>query len=175
MFPVDIYITSMHNLHLLADLEEERSLMWPTEWYVSLPGIPAMVPVARQLARAALNGNPVSDDALLVITELVTNSVKYAAAGDATTRVTLGFVLRPGRLRIEVGDLGRADWVEHHQSGEREYGHGLDIVRAIADQAGHAPTATGHVSWAELCWSELPARRRSGPAHGRRLITTCHT
>jgi anti-sigma regulatory factor (Ser/Thr protein kinase) len=169
MFPIDTYITSMHNLHLLADLEEERSQMWPTEWYVSLPGIPAMVPVARRLARAALHGNPVSDDALLVITELVTNSVKYASAGGATTRVTLGFVLRPGRLRIEVGDLGRADWVERHQPGEREYGHGLDIVKAIADQAGHAPTAAGHLSWAELCWSELPPGCTSGTAHGRSL------
>lgn len=165
----------MYNLHLLADLEEERSLMWPTEWHVSLPGVPAMVPVARQLARTALNGNPVSEDALLVITELVTNSVKHAATGDANARVTLGFVLRPGRLRIEVGDLGRTDWVERQRGDELESGHGLDIVRAIADQTGHAPAPTGHVSWAELCWTapESPAATPHHPPRAQRPRRKC--
>lgn len=136
------------------------------DWRVSFPGVPAIVAVARQLARATHESSPRLDDIELVTSELVTNAIRHTPSGRAGSLLTLRIRGRAGWTRIEVGDLGSASWAEpagRAQTAEyEECGRGLLIVNALADRAGHESVAGGQVSWAEIHW-DAPAdtRRRT--------------
>jgi anti-sigma regulatory factor (Ser/Thr protein kinase) len=86
------------------------------------------------------------DDALLLISELVTNAVTHAAS---ECRVAISHL--DGGIRFEVHDLDRAhipvalplDITSHH-------GRGLLIVDRTADLWGSEPTHDGKVVWFEL-------------------------
>ena len=84
-----------------------------------------------------------TDDAVLVTSELVTNAVVHAAS---STR--LRATLHAGRLRLEVYD----DSVEPprpRDNSETAGGYGLQFVASLADDWGWSPTPTGKLVWAE--------------------------
>ncbi|WP_344495495.1 ATP-binding protein [Streptomyces enissocaesilis] len=107
-----------------------------------------------------------TDDALLVVTELLTNAVRY---GTPPWDVRMWLVCEDsGRryVRLEVHDAGagididrlRARW--RHPSGSlMNGGRGLFIVDTLASSWGDAPSGHGHTVWAEL---EGRPRRASG-------------
>ncbi|HMN98292.1 MAG TPA: ATP-binding protein [Miltoncostaeaceae bacterium] len=81
-------------------------------------------------------------DALLAVTELVTNGLLHGGPGP----VTLWAWLDANRLRVEVHDTGPGlppdrDWTLPDDGATG--GRGLALVRLIADRAGHdgAPRA----------------------------------
>lgn len=99
----------------------------------------------------------VVEDALLVISELVTNAVTHALP-PAVLRVTC----RRGILRIEVTDGGPT----HKQRTEGlhdEHGRGICIVTAVATQHGTVAHAGGVTHWAELhpLWATCPPTDRT--------------
>ena len=106
-------------------------------------------------ARRALEGltdqiDPVlHDDLRLLITELVTNSVRHAGVGSGET-LTLTLSLSAERLRAEVHDRG--DTFEpvaaapHEPTGQ---GWGLVLVDRIADRWG-VEGQTGKYVWFEI-------------------------
>lgn len=90
------------------------------------------------------------DDALLVLSELVTNAVRLPGS----TRVSVTVDARPGRVRLEVGDEV-ADAVPHvvrERSPDRAGGLGLRIVEELAAAWGWTPSPAGDgkVVWAVL-------------------------
>jgi anti-sigma regulatory factor (Ser/Thr protein kinase) len=91
------------------------------------------------------------DDAKLLVTELVTNSVRHsgAAAGD---HVVVRVELTPGLLRLEVEDSGRGGLIAPRAAGtESTGGFGLNLVQALSERWGVERVAIGGTRvWAQL-------------------------
>src|SRR5690606_22409875 len=70
-----------------------------------LSGTPCAPGEARRFVRKHLDGHPRLDDAVLAVSELVTNAVRHSASGDGGT-VTVALAEIPGAVRVEVTDGG---------------------------------------------------------------------
>jgi DNA-binding NarL/FixJ family response regulator len=105
--------------------------------------------VARQFVNDTLRKwscDSIIDDALLVVSELVTNAVTHAAS---TCRLVLR--LAPGVLRIEVADNGTGSPEPQSLDLQRASGRGLMIVSAMSTAWGIDPVeGEGKSVWAEL-------------------------
>jgi anti-sigma regulatory factor (Ser/Thr protein kinase) len=109
--------------------------------------------VARARVAAALtttlsgaDGHRVLDDAVLVVSELVTNAVR---AGSDT--VTVSASLHHGKLELEVTD-GAFGWPLWRQASDISSidGRGLIVVKAVAAAWGVISVPTGKSVWAML-------------------------
>ncbi|MBD0842176.1 ATP-binding protein [Streptomyces sp. TRM68416] len=87
------------------------------------------------------------EDALLIISELVTNAVVHARP-PAALRVRC---TRCGALRIEVTDGGSHTPRPSRRDSEDEHGRGMFIVAALAARHGTVTRERGAMRWAELC------------------------
>jgi anti-sigma regulatory factor (Ser/Thr protein kinase) len=91
------------------------------------------------------------DDARLLVTELVTNSLRHsgASAGD---HVVVRVELKPGLLRIEVEDSGRGGMIAPRAADmESTGGFGLNLVQALSERWGVERVAIGGTRvWAQL-------------------------
>ncbi|MFD8929746.1 ATP-binding protein [Streptomyces mirabilis] len=119
----------------------------------SLPRAAQEVGVIRARARAALERcteltSETRDDALLVISELVTNAVIHARP-PAVLRLSRGGLGRA--LRIEVTDGGPSP-ARGYRSGSlpEEYGRGTGILAALAAGHGVITGPEGVTRWAEI-------------------------
>jgi anti-sigma regulatory factor (Ser/Thr protein kinase) len=105
------------------------------------------VAAARRFLRSVLDGHQAAstDDAVLMISELVTNAVRHAH-----TLLRVMVVVADQTLRVEVSDddptLPVAPDPEHHATS----GRGLRIIDGLADRWGITPKAGGKVVWFEL-------------------------
>jgi anti-sigma regulatory factor (Ser/Thr protein kinase) len=110
---------------------------------------PAAIGRARQDVEDALASNDVdartSEDAMLLVSELVTNAVRHARTGRFEVRLQV----RPERLRIEVQDDGLGFEPRVAPSRDGTGGYGLLLVDRVADRWGVARDARG-VIWLEL-------------------------
>lgn len=112
-----------------------------------LASTPSSVTVARHLVRDDLSDHgvdqPLIEDALLVVTELMGNAVRHARplpTGESRGRVRLHWgITERGRVRVDVTDGGgdQLPRVEP-QSLVESRGRGLAIVSAVADDWGVA-------------------------------------
>jgi anti-sigma regulatory factor (Ser/Thr protein kinase) len=85
-------------------------------------------------------------DVALLVSELVTNSVKHGAAGDLKLHITAP---TPRRLRVEVVDQGFGFLPKPREEGRTEPGGwGLHLVEQLADRWGVHEGST-HV-WFEI-------------------------
>jgi anti-sigma regulatory factor (Ser/Thr protein kinase) len=111
------------------------------------PAAPAQV---REFIRAhlpALGFPRLVDDAMLIAVELVTNSVRYAAAYGP---VWLSVRAVGGRALLEVQD-GCPDLpVFRDPDYVAERGRGLHVVSALATEVDWAPVDGGKIVWAIL-------------------------
>ncbi|MFB7656848.1 MULTISPECIES: ATP-binding protein [unclassified Streptomyces] len=113
---------------------------------------------ARVFTRDTLSGWSLDhrgDDAVLVITELVSNAVAHAlpSAAAGPPEVRLGLALDPGHLTLTVSDPGDGAPVfqPFDDSALREHGRGLCIVDALAEEWGWTPRPpAGKTVWAKL-------------------------
>ena len=117
------------------------------------------VPDARAFVASAVEaqGAPVSDDLLLVTSELVTNAVRHGR-GEVEVRVDVG----PSAVRIEVVDEGGV--VVPEPPGvlpvDGPGGWGLHLVRALAQAWGSGLDPHGRtLVWAEVA---VPAHHSEG-------------
>lgn len=86
------------------------------------------------------------DDAALMTSELVTNSIRHA-----TGTVTVTVAIDADTLRIAVSDGGPATPVIRTPSPAEPYGRGLQIVAALADDWGVTPNPdAGNTVWLTL-------------------------
>ncbi|MGW8890127.1 ATP-binding protein [Streptomyces sp. NPDC055749] len=111
--------------------------------------------ISQYLAQWGLRS--VADDALLVVTELLSNAVRY---GRPPWGVRMWLVFEDGgrrRVRLEVADAGaginvdrvRAQW-RHPSASLLTGGRGLFIVDTLASRWGDDRSGPGHTVWAEL-------------------------
>ena len=116
----------------------------------TFPAEPGQVRHARAALAGWLRGCPRADEAILVCSELATNSVVHSASRDGGA-FTLRVEVCEDRLRIEVEDAG-GPW----RAGPRDDGrpHGFDVVTAIAGRGnwGVDGDIGGRVAWARLGW-----------------------
>lgn len=73
----------------------------------------------------------VIDDAVVIVSELVTNAVRHAAPPEGSLRVE--WALEPRRLRLRVIDGGRTGWHRGLHDQGAVGGRGLSIVAALSD------------------------------------------
>jgi anti-sigma regulatory factor (Ser/Thr protein kinase) len=99
-------------------------------------------PTAAAEARAALTvldgrvAREILDDLRLLVSELVTNSVRHSGAPPTAT-VELQVVSHPSRVRVEVSDRG-SGFEPRPRTADQEVGSGwgLHLVDQIADRWG---------------------------------------
>ena len=110
------------------------------------PGRSDQVREARRFLATVLNGCPIVDDAILCLSELVTNSVLHSDSGKAGGTFTVRAEIHEGDyLWIEVEDNG-GPWDKRAHSDGRP--HGLDIVGELAAAWGiDGDPLTGWVVW----------------------------
>jgi serine/threonine-protein kinase RsbW len=103
----------------------------------------------------------VIDDAALLITELVTNAVRYAKPLPGGV-LQISWTLDSGRLRLRITDGGGRDAPHRLDAGPRDTrGRGLAIVDAVAARWGVEREVGGlSTVWAEL--TATPARSGTG-------------
>ncbi len=111
--------------------------------------------VAPAEARAALGAaieGPMGEDVLatarLLVTELVTNSVRHAIA-PAGSDLRIEIDDNDGLLRVEVHDLGRES-PDLRPAERPDGGFGLHLVDQLADRWGSARSDEGTCVWFEL-------------------------
>jgi hypothetical protein len=85
-----------------------------------------------------LAGHPAADDAVLIASELATNSVLHSAS--AGEFFTVRCQAYPGYVQIEVEDLG-GPWHGGQSDGRP---HGLDIIQALTGPDGWDADTTGN-------------------------------
>jgi anti-sigma regulatory factor (Ser/Thr protein kinase) len=92
----------------------------------------------------------VLDDARLLVTELVTNSVCHSGAADDED-VVVRFDLTVGTLRLEVEDPGHDAVIAPRAANlETGGGFGLALVQSLSERWGVERAAGGTRVWAEL-------------------------
>jgi anti-sigma regulatory factor (Ser/Thr protein kinase) len=118
----------------------------------------------------------VADDALLVVSELVTNAVRHAGTSSATVALkgqrhpsscTLALRRVPDHLLIFVYDQDRRPPVLLEPSDDAEGGRGLRLVDELSAEWGYAyPHDTvGKAVWAKFITRDAMDRPTPGPTH----------
>ena len=123
----------------------------PASGVVALPlrPEPAAVPEARELVQGVLRrwscAEPVVDDALAVVSELVTNAMLHT---DGPIRLELRATGRS--IRVEIIDASTAPPWRRWAGATEEHGRGLGIVATLAAAWGYHTRPDGKAVWAEL-------------------------
>ncbi|WP_344069178.1 ATP-binding protein [Streptomyces crystallinus] len=118
------------------------------EW--TFPAEANAVRTARHAVRDTLRGweldGGVSDVAVLLVSELVTNSLRYASGPIGVRMVRHD----PGALLVEVSDPLPEEPVERDAGPDDEGGRGLQLVACSARRWGTRRGRTGKTVWFEL-------------------------
>jgi anti-sigma regulatory factor (Ser/Thr protein kinase) len=124
---------------------------------LTVRGRPDQVSRARSFIAATLGDlGDCTDTAVLLTSELVTNSVRHSDSGAAGGTVTIAVLEVSGGRRIEVADAGSPDsapvvkWDTFASDG-----HGLFLVDKMAECWGYLRDEAG-----TTVWFQLPVPRR---------------
>ncbi|MFF2998059.1 ATP-binding protein [Streptomyces sp. NPDC057950] len=133
----------------------ETKLREAVEYVFPLPPVAGAVSAVRRRAGVVLTDWNVSpgifEDALLVVSELLTNAIVHALP---PAELRLSWIRGDGldTLRVEVTDAGpaRAAGQELEGIDPDEHGRGEEIVRALATRYGIRFHPGGVTRWADL-------------------------
>jgi anti-sigma regulatory factor (Ser/Thr protein kinase) len=118
-------------------------------WSRAFPAIPAQVREARQFLAAILDGRPAAADAILCLSELVTNAIVHSRSREPDGHFCVRVHLHGSHLRVEVCDQG-GPWAQPAHTNERN-GRGLLIVDRLTRAWGR--TGSDHAGW--TTWFEM--------------------
>lgn len=116
----------------------------------TLPRVPESARTARRLVRAALTAwglNDLTDDTLLIVSELVANAVRHARRNSIRVMVDR---LTPRTVRVAVADFSLDRPEPRPPTAEAEDGRELFLVMTLATNWGTDERRWGKVVWAEL-------------------------
>ncbi|MBA9001223.1 ATP-binding protein [Thermomonospora cellulosilytica] len=127
----------------------------PNDLFLSVSPVPSAAGLARTFVEHRLNALGMADlvdDALVVVSELVTNAAREHREHRPTVPITVRLALTDeGRPRIEVTDRSPNMPRLRNASPVEESGRGLLLVTAIAREAGYKPVpGCGKTVWAVL-------------------------
>jgi anti-sigma regulatory factor (Ser/Thr protein kinase) len=123
---------------------------------LTIPGQPACLHAAREFIARALHPDDARlDTAVLLTSELVTNSVKHSESRRSGGTVTITLISVPDGIRVEVIDDGSENEPAVHlsrvESSEPiESGRGLQLVEFLSANWGYNRDIAGTVTWFEL-------------------------
>jgi two-component sensor histidine kinase len=117
-------------------------------WSRAFPAVPQQAREARRFLAEVLDGRP-ADDAILCLSELVTNACLHSASAQQGGVLAVRVQLHGAHLRVEVCDEG-GPWAENHRE-DAQGGRGLLIVDRLASTWGRSGNAeTGWITWFEM-------------------------
>lgn len=120
----------------------------PITWSRIFPGTPEQAVKARRFLAAILEGRPAADDAVLCLSELVSNACLHSRSGEPGGQFTVRAELSAKGLRVEVRD-GGGPWVWPAEAGE--HGRGLLIIGSLARAWGRSgDRERGWTIWFEM-------------------------
>ena len=125
---------------------------WPLRSFLELGALPSAVPCARLHTRQLAwewQLTALSQDAELIVSEIVTNAVHITRADGRTAPVRLWLLAGRARLLILVQDASPLPPVPVSASGDAENGRGLLLVDALSTRWGHFL----HASGGKVVWS----------------------
>jgi anti-sigma regulatory factor (Ser/Thr protein kinase) len=127
---------------------------WLLASRLELRPLPSAVPCARLHAKHVFrewNLVHITDDAELIVSELMTNAVKAAAPRRDIQPITLHLRASREHLLIQVWDALTAPPAPRPHAIDAETGRGLEIVSLLSDRWGYYhPDGGGKVVWATL-------------------------
>lgn len=113
------------------------------------PGGAEQAGAARRFVAAALEGDPLTGDAVLCLSELAANAILHSRPGQPGGSFEVQVSRHPGgRLHVAVTDQG-GPWVPDPAS-RAHHGRGLLVVSRVATQWGVTGNAQGRTAWFEL-------------------------
>jgi serine/threonine-protein kinase RsbW len=119
-------------------------------WSRGFPAAPEQVREARQFLATILEGRSAADDALLCLSELVTNAVVHSKSGERAGQITVRAQLHGSHLRVEVTDQG-GPWTARPSDPAGLHGRGLAILSRLVDAWGRVGNPTvGWTVWFEM-------------------------
>jgi anti-sigma regulatory factor (Ser/Thr protein kinase) len=92
-----------------------------------------------------------ADDAVTLVSELLTNAVQASRSPRGAGLVALRLLANHQQLLIEVWDQSPDDPRPSRAQDESEHGRGLMVIEALSNRWGHHRTSISHkVVWCEL-------------------------
>jgi anti-sigma regulatory factor (Ser/Thr protein kinase) len=155
---------------MTLDIESERGKLTRTEQAgrcsgvpltglivgtLTVPGSAEHVRRARHFVRAALAGRECADDAVLLTSEVVTNSIAHSRSGD-DGEITIVIIDLGVFVRVEVIDDGSDHLPQVSSPGDdlADCGRGLQIVAARSSSWGSSRDDCGLTTWFEVTDAE---------------------
>jgi anti-sigma regulatory factor (Ser/Thr protein kinase) len=132
----------------------------------TFPGRVDQVACAREFVKTIVGRCPVRDEAVLLTSELCTNTLQHTASGrGGTFEVTVHRA--PQSLRVEVRDDGSETIPAVRNFGKlAEDGRGLELVQLIASRWGQHGDEYGRSVFFELRWNgTTPSPAAAGSGH----------
>lgn len=129
---------------------------------LTVPGQAEHVADARAFVLRTLGADCDSADiAMLLTSELVTNSIRHSCSGRPGGTITITLVAIPDGIRVEVIDDGGpttpALWPSQlDAAAPAEHGRGLQLIQMLAARWDYARDEAGTVTWFEL--TRLPSQ-----------------
>ena len=123
---------------------------------LTIPGQPACLHAAREFVARTLDvGHARLDTAVLLTSELVTNSVLHSESGRPGGTITITLISVADGVRVEVIDDGSVNEPTVRLSGAEspevaESGRGLQLVEFLSAKWGYYRDTAGTVTWFEL-------------------------
>jgi serine/threonine-protein kinase RsbW len=118
-------------------------------WSRAFPAIPGQVREARRFLSAVLDGAAPTDEAVLCLSELVTNAIMHSRSREPGGYISVRVELLDRRVRVEVSDQG-GPWAQPAQADEHN-GRGLLIVDKLTRSWGR--TGDDQAGW--TLWFEM--------------------
>jgi serine/threonine-protein kinase RsbW len=121
-------------------------------WSRTFPATADQVHHARRGLAGFLQDSPLADDAIMCLSELVTNSIEHSNSRAPGGRVTIRATVTDEVLRVEVEDQG-GPWRQLSTGWDSPGGRGLGIVAALS----HAWGKTDGDAGSRAVWFEMSA------------------
>jgi anti-sigma regulatory factor (Ser/Thr protein kinase) len=118
--------------------EAQSAYTAPQRHEARLPSHRTAPGAARRLVRSWLGDHPRAEDAVLAVSEVVTNAVRYGGSDGAGPSLTirLSSVARGLRVEVDQPSLQTIEAPAGFPGPERTRGRGLAVVEALADRWG---------------------------------------